>query len=146
MLVDVRTRFELPAFSHFLDTACRSAANTPQIVAGLVRYGEMSEATVRAILTTQVPPIVGVADLSDNDLGRFMRRNATVYVAMDIAHRYEAHPEERSDVRLQRLIVAVLMHEFVHWGDARTGGYRGETPAHAFDRAVFNGRVRRYWR
>lgn len=145
MIVSLQTRENYPDFSRYLVWACGAADNTPEIVSGLMRHGEMSRARVRAILTTQVPPVVGVGAVPNGDLGIYLRANSRVFIDDDIARRYENNPTERRDVRLQRLIMAVLMHEFVHWGDGRDGAWRGEAPAHAFDREVFNGRVRPYW-
>jgi hypothetical protein len=146
MLIDAQTRFAHPDFSRFLERTARQAANTDAIVAGLARYGEMPTEDARAILTDLIPPIVAVAALPTRDhLGGYARRSRIVYIDDDIARRWRDHPQEREDPRMRRLVAATLLHEIVHWGDARTGAFRGETPAHAFNRAVFPGPIGRYW-
>ncbi len=147
MIVDNSVTAQWPAFGQFLNAMIPRMAATPRIVRGVMVHGGVTERVARSALSLGTYPYVAVTALGDRDLGRYYRTRApnSVLIAADLAQRYETHREERGDLRLQRLVMAVLAHEIVHWADARDGRYRGETPANAFDRDVFNGSVSRYW-
>ena len=135
---------EFPKLAKFIETDLPGIAGNARIWDAFLTFSELKEEDARETLAWKSGPRLQILNLHGANGSFDPDKPTQIVLAREIAKRFDERDSDLIEARL--LVQATVLHELVHWGDARDGRVRTDHEiGNAFEIEAYGRNIDRYW-
>lgn len=133
---------QYPQLTDWLRNTLPAVRDKDQVWRALLEFSGLEEGEAARALSWESDPIIGIKRLQGRN-GEFdPRKPDRVYLAKDIALRFE---RDFTLSEAQLLVEATVLHEIVHWGNHKDGPDQADEAGVRFEVTAYGKDIERYW-